>query len=69
MSSSHLIILCRNHATGELKIDPDMTLYDMDGAKQVLETTRLIYDMKPDADDWIISIYKEHCEPVNFPDE
>jgi len=59
MSSAHIIILCRNHRTGELRIDPGMTLYDMDGAKSVLETTRMIYGMKPDADDWCISIYVE----------
>jgi len=60
VSSAHIIILCRNVRTGELRIDPDMTLYDMDGAKQCLETTCMIYDMKPDAEDWTISIYEEN---------
>lgn len=59
MSSAYIIILCRNHRTGELRIDPDMTLYDMEGAKSVLETTRWIYDMRDDKDDWMISIYTE----------
>lgn len=64
MSSGHIIILCRNMRTGELKISPNMTLYDMGGAKQCLETTKRIVTLRQDADDWAISIYKEHWEPV-----
>lgn len=64
MSSSHLIILCRNRQTGELRIEPNMTLYDMYGAKQVLETVQKRYDLFEETEDWVISIYKEHWEPV-----
>lgn len=69
MSSGHYVVICRNRKTGELKIEPDMTLYELDGAKAVLETVRVQYGFKPDADDWAIELYLPYWEPVEFKDD
>lgn len=65
MSSDRVIILARNTKTNELKIEPNMTLYDLEGAKEVLETVRMVAKAAwSDCDDWTFDIYTRYWEPV-----
>lgn len=64
MSSDRVVIIARNTRTDELKIEPDMTLYDLDGAKSVLETVITVAKLSwPDYDDWVFDIYTRYWEP------
>lgn len=65
MSSDRVIILARNTKTDELKIEPNMTLYDLEGAKEVLETVRMVAKAAwSDYDDWTFDIYTRYWESL-----
>lgn len=65
MSSDRVVIIARNIRTDELKIEPDMTLYDLAGAKSVLETVRMVAKISwPDYHDWTFDIYLRYWEPM-----
>ena len=54
MSSSHIIVVARNHKTGEIQLPlDDLTLYGVGGEEDVLETCRLSYD-----EDWSLALYE-----------
>lgn len=56
MSSRHIIIVARNHKTGEVELPlDDMTLYGIGGEESVLQTCRQSY-----SEDWALALY----EPV-----
>ena len=54
MSSSHIIVVARNHKTGEIQLPlDDLTLYGVGGEEDVLETCRQQYD-----EDWTLALYQ-----------
>lgn len=67
MSSDRIIILARNTRTDELKIEPNIAMYDLEGAKSVLETVHMVAKATwPDYDDWVFDIYTRYWEPVEM---